>query len=227
MKRAVTLLALFLWASATPLAQASRTSLKPSTLARTVTIYRDNFGVPHIFGQTDASVVFGLMYAQCEDNFWQLETDMIRGLGRQAELEGEKGLANDLAYRVFETERLSKGELTSLPPWARALCEAWAAGLNYYLATHPAVKPRLLTHFEPWQILAVNRAGRRSLGNLGLQPNELKLGELVESGSAGEQGSQKEAAPLDLSAIQAWFLPKDEEPLEGSNMWAAAPRKSA
>lgn len=223
MKRAVTLLALFLWASAAPLAQSSRPRLKPATLARTVTIYRDNFGVPHIFGRTDASVVFGLMYAQCEDNFWQLETDLIRGLGRQAELEGEKGLANDLAYRVFETERLSKGEWQSLPSWARALCEAWAAGLNYYLATHPAVKPRLLTQFEPWHILAVNRGGRRNLGNLGLQSNELKLGELI-SGGKGERDSGE---ALDFSAVLNSAPSEAEEPLEGSNMWAAAPRKSA
>jgi acyl-homoserine-lactone acylase len=228
MKKSVSLLALFLWASATLLAQTTRPGLNPATLARNVTIYRDNFGVPHIFGQTDASVVFGLMYAQCEDNFWQLETDLIRGLGRQAELEGERGLANDLAYRAFETERLSKGELRSLPAWARTLCEAWAAGLNYYLATHPDVKPRLLTRFEPWHILAVNRAGRRNLGSLGLRPSELRFGErLAEPASGGTQESRGVDEALELSAIQEWFLPKGEEPLEGSNMWAAAPRKSA
>jgi acyl-homoserine lactone acylase PvdQ len=116
--------------------------------------------------------------------------------------------------------------LANLPPWARALCEAWAAGLNYYLATHPAVKPRLLTHFEPWHILAVNRAGRRSLGTLGLQPQELKLGErLTATGGAGEPGETGEA--LDVSAVLDWFAPEGEEPPEGSNMWAAAPGKSA
>ena len=50
----------------------------PRDLARSVTIYRDTYGVPHIYAKTDAGAAFGLMYAQAEDNFWQLETDMIR-----------------------------------------------------------------------------------------------------------------------------------------------------
>src|SRR5262249_39705415 len=79
-------LSLLAWATASaqinqpPEAQEGRQparDLKTEKLARSVTIYRDSFGVPHVFGKTDASVVFGLMYAQCEDNFWQLETDLI------------------------------------------------------------------------------------------------------------------------------------------------------
>src|SRR5262245_20454121 len=94
----------------TPATQAGRQAdrdLNAEKLARSVTIYRDSFGVPHIFGKTDASVVFGLMYAQCEDNFRQLETDLIRSLGRAAEIDGERRLSSDLAYRAFEVEKLS------------------------------------------------------------------------------------------------------------------------
>ena len=167
------------------------------------------------------------MYAQCEDNFWQLETDLLRGLGRQAELEGERGLANDLAYRAFETERLSRAELTRLPAWARVLCEAWAAGLNYYLATHPAVNPRLAVNFEPWHILAINRGGRRNLGALGLRPNELKFGELLTQVAHVPAQAGQETAALDFSAVPEWFADPTVEQLEGSNMWAAAPSKSA
>src|SRR5919109_4543190 len=96
--------------------------LNAEKLARSVTIYRDNFGVPHIFGKTDASVVFGLMYAQCEDNFWQLETDLIRSLGRAAEIEGERSLLSDLVHRAFEVEKLSKAEYERLPTQSKALC---------------------------------------------------------------------------------------------------------
>lgn len=215
-------LAALVWAQ--PAKRLPQTSSKAEALARAVTIYRDNFGVPHIFGKTDASVVFGLMYAQCEDNFWQLETDLLRSLGRQAELEGEKGLANDLSYRAFEVERLSKEEWKRLPAPMRALGEAWAAGVNYYLATHTEVKPRLLTRLEAWQILAVNRASRRNLNNLGLRQDEIRLGVRVEDGVTGRGG---EGEALDFSLVQDWFNESGEEPLEGSNMWAAAPRKSA
>jgi acyl-homoserine-lactone acylase len=222
--RGVRLLALCFLVCLSTLAFSQTKDRKTAALARTVTLYRGSFGVPHIFGKTDASVVFGLMYAQCEDNFWQLETDLLRSLGRQAELEGEKGLANDLSYRAFEVERLSKEEWRRLPAPMRALCEAWAAGVNYYLATHPTVKPRLLTRLEAWQILAVNRASRRNIGNLGLRQDEIRMGVRVDDGVTG-RGDNGET--LDFSLVQDWFSAGGEEPLEGSNMWAAGPRKSA
>jgi acyl-homoserine-lactone acylase len=203
--------------------QTSGSNPRAAALARAVTIYRDNFGVPHIFGQTDASVVFGLMYAQCEDNFWQLETDLIRALGRQAEIDGERGLTNDLSYRAFETERLSKAEFAALSAAERALCAAWAEGLNYFLATHSETKPRLLTRFEAWQLLALARSGRRSLGNLGLRSDEVRFGVRLDVAGTAGRGNEE----LDLSALQGWFVEPGEERLEGSNMWAAAPRKSA
>jgi acyl-homoserine lactone acylase PvdQ len=216
------LVPLLLLFAQTGLAQTQKLAVpQAERLARAVTIYRDNFGVPHIFGPTDASVVFGLMYAQCEDNFWQVETDLIRALGRQAEAEGERGLTNDLSYRAFETERLSKAELAALSAADRALCAAWAEGLNYFLATHPEIQPRLLTHFEAWQLLALARSGRRSFGNLGLRPDEVRFGVRVDV--ANTEGREE----LDLSILQNWFAEPSEEQLEGSNMWAVAPRKSA
>src|SRR5215813_4854925 len=197
--------------------------LNAEKLARSVTIHRDSFGVPHIFGKTDASVVFGLMYAQCEDNFWQLETDLARAVGRAAEIDGEKGLANDLAYRAFEIEKLSKVEYERLPAKAKVLCDAFAAGLNYFIARNPRMKPRLITRFEPWVILAFNRMGRISgLGRIGLRPNEIRIGSLESAGAP-----QPDHAELDLTALQSWFDEMKAEPLEGSNMWAIAPLKSA
>src|SRR5215468_1650580 len=70
-------------------------SISPDALAQTVTIYRDRYGVPHVFGATDASTVFGFAYAQAEDNFWRVEENFISGLGRSAEVYGETRLADD------------------------------------------------------------------------------------------------------------------------------------
>lgn len=194
-------------------------------LARSVTIYRDSFGVPHVFGKTDASVVFGLMYAQCEDNFWQLETDLVRYVGRAAEIDGEKGLANDLAYRVFEVERLSKTEYERLPAKSKALCDAFAAGMNYFLAKSPQIKPRLITRFEPWHILAENRMGKVSgAARIGLRPGEIHMGTLETPGAPQSAGRSDE---VDFAVFQSWFDERKEEPIEGSNMWAVAPSKSA
>lgn len=113
-------------------------------------IFRDDFGVPHIYGKTDADAVFGLLYAQCEDDFNRVEQNYIWATGRLAEVEGEEALYSDLRAKLFMTEEEAKANYDKSPDWLKELCDAFADGINYYLHTHPEVKPRLLTRFEPW-----------------------------------------------------------------------------
>ena len=113
-------------------------------------IIRDDFGVPHIYGKTDADAVFGLLYAQCEDDFKRVEQNYIWAIGRLAEVEGEEALYSDLRARLFMTTEQARQELAQSPEWLKELCQAFSDGINYYLHTHPEVKPRLLTRFEPW-----------------------------------------------------------------------------
>ncbi|WP_225729553.1 MULTISPECIES: penicillin acylase family protein [unclassified Nocardia] len=123
--------------------------------AAQVTITRDDWGIAHIYGRTDADAVFGMMYAQAEDDFNRIETNYLTNLGRLAEAEGEGAIWQDLRQRLFVDPEALKNDLyPSCPAWLRELMEAWADGLNYYLATHPAVKPRVLTRFEPWMALS-------------------------------------------------------------------------
>jgi acyl-homoserine-lactone acylase len=129
----------------------------PAALARTVTIYRDTYGVPHVFGRTDASTVFGFAYAQAEDNFWRVEENFINALGRASELYGEKSLEEDRLNHALEIPRLAQAEYARLDPQMRSLCDAFAAGFNYYIAQHPEARPRLLTKIEPWYTLAFIR----------------------------------------------------------------------
>jgi acyl-homoserine-lactone acylase len=157
-----------------------------ASLARTVTIYRDTYGVPHVFGRTDASTVFGFAYAQAEDNFWRVEENFINALGRASELYGEKSLDEDRLNHALEIPRLAREEYARLDRHMRSLCDAYAAGLNYYLARHPEARPRLLTKIEPWYTLAFIRynyyqngfARDRSLRGIGLETagieNDLK-----------------------------------------------------
>ncbi|MDT8283880.1 MAG: penicillin acylase family protein, partial [Gammaproteobacteria bacterium] len=121
--------------------------------AASVTIIRDDFGVPHIYGKTDADTVFGLMYAQAEDDFPRVERNYYWAIGRLAEVEGEQALFSDLRARLYMTEAEARAFYATAPDWLQALCQAWADGLNYYLHTHPQVQPRLLTHFEPWMTM--------------------------------------------------------------------------
>ncbi len=118
--------------------------------AETVTIIRDDFGVPHIYAKTDADAVFGMLYAQSEDDFNRIEQNYIWATGRLAEVEGEEAIFSDLRARLYMTVDEAQAAYASAPDWLQALCDAFADGVNYYLYTHPDVEPRLLTRFEPW-----------------------------------------------------------------------------
>ncbi|HEX5966770.1 MAG TPA: penicillin acylase family protein [Pyrinomonadaceae bacterium] len=155
-------------------------------LARSVTIYRDTYGVPHVFGRTDASTAFGFAYAQAEDNFWRVEENFIHALGRASELYGQRMLDEDRLNHALEIPRLAREEYARLDKHMRSLVDAFAAGFNYYLARHPEVRPRLLKKIEPWYPLAFIRynyfqngfARDRSFRGLGLKTaaidNDLK-----------------------------------------------------
>ena len=118
-----------------------------------ITIIRDDFGVPHIYGKTDADAVFGLLYAQCEDDFRRVERNFTWAIGRLAETEGEEAIYSDLRARLFMTEEEAKATYDSAPSWLKELCEAWADGINYYLHTHPEVKPKVINKYEPWMTM--------------------------------------------------------------------------
>lgn len=121
--------------------------------AATIEIIRDNYGVPHIYGKTDADAVFGLLYAQCEDDFRRVERNFTWAIGRLAEAEGEDALYSDLRARLFMTEQEAKDYYETTPEWLKALCQAWADGINYYLYTHPDVAPLAITKYEPWMTM--------------------------------------------------------------------------
>src|SRR5229473_1108259 len=129
----------------------------PEQTAKSITIYRDNYGVPHVFAPTDAGCVFGYIYAQAEDNFWQIEDSYLRALGRASEVYGTRTLQDDELVRALEIPRLAQEEYQRSSPRVKELLQAAADGLNYFLKTNPGVKPRLITKFEPWHGLAFNR----------------------------------------------------------------------
>ncbi len=118
--------------------------------SKNVSIIRDNYGIPHIYGKTDADAVFGLLYAQCEDDFKRVEMNYIEKLGRLAEVSGEDKLYDDLLLRLVIDSADAIADYKRAPKWLKILCNAFADGINYYLYKNPAVKPALLNHFQPW-----------------------------------------------------------------------------
>ena len=171
-------------------------------IAREVTVYRDVYGVPHVFGRTDASTIFGFAYAQAEDNFWRIEENYISAIGRSSEIYGEQALNKDRLNRALEIPKLAREEYSRLDSHTRAICDAFAAGLNYYLERHPETKPRLLTKFEPWYPLAFIRYN------------------YYQNGFAQDPA-------IDFRNIQTAENEPGLKANQGSNGWVISPSKSA
>ncbi len=151
----VSMLALALSAAlATTPARAADDLARLKSRAAAVSITRDDWGIAHIHGKTDADAVFGMAYAQAEDDFNRVETNFMTALGRTAEAEGEKAIWADLRQKLFIDPVVLKADYAKSPAWLKALMNGWADGLNYYLATHPDVKPKVITRFEPWMALS-------------------------------------------------------------------------
>src|SRR5689334_10466454 len=122
--------------------------------ARDVTIIRDDWGIAHVYGKTDADAVFGMIYAQAEDDFNRVETNYLTSLGRRAEAEGESMIYNDLRAKMYANPDSLQKLFSKSPVWLQKLMVSWADGLNFYLYKHPQTKPKVITKFEPWMALS-------------------------------------------------------------------------
>jgi len=144
------LLAVASSARATSAADAARWARE----ARDVSIVRDDWGIAHVHGRTDADAVFGMEYAQAEDDFNRVETNYLNALGRLSEAEGRRALYQDLRMKLFVDPDTLQALYRESPAWLRQLMDAFADGLNFYLDRHPEVTPRVIRRFEPWMALA-------------------------------------------------------------------------
>ncbi|MGB3153897.1 MAG: penicillin acylase family protein, partial [Chitinophagaceae bacterium] len=179
--------------------------------SKNVTIIRDNYGIPHIYGKTDADAVFGLMYAQCEDDFKRVEMNYIDKLGRLSEVSGESELAVDLLNRILFDSVASLKDYNQAPAWMKQLCNAFADGLNYYLYKNPGVKPALLTRFKPWYPFLWTDGSINAINTADISEDEFK--NLYLDGK-------------EVSAVKKQNLEDTENPqdLTGSNGFAFAPK---
>ncbi len=141
--------------------------------AASVTVIRDDWGIAHVYGKTDADAVFGVEYAQAEDDFNRVETNYITSLGRTAEAEGERAIYQDLRQKLFIDPDSLQKEYAASPEWLKRLMNAFADGLNFYLYKHPEVKPRVITRFEPWMALSFTE------GSIGGDIERINVGQLA------------------------------------------------
>ncbi len=129
--------------------------------AARVVITRDDWGIAHVHGRSDADAVFAMIYAQAEDDFPRIEANYLTALGRTAEAEGETKIWQDLRARLYVSDSELKAYYARSPAPMQRLMDAWADGLNFFLATHPDVRPRVLTRFEPWMALSFTERKHR------------------------------------------------------------------
>ena len=183
-------------------------SMRWATQARRVTITRDDWGIAHVHGHTDADAVFGAVYEQAEDDFPRVEANLLAALGRTAEADGEDAIWRDLRQRLWIDPADLQAKYRTGPAWLRQLMDAWADGLNFYLATHPDAKPKVLARFEPWMALAFTE------GSIGGDIERADLGRL----SSFYGGRATQAALADEAM-------RDTEP-RGSNGIAIAPKRT-
>ena len=198
-----------------------------------ITIIRDDWGVPHIYGETDADAVFGLMYAQAEDDFNRIEVNFLNSQGRLAEAEGEAEVWRDLRMKLFIDPADTQDLYADSPEWLKDLMDAWADGLNYYLHTHPEVEPRVLARFEPWMALTFSE------GSIGGDIERVNLG-LLEDFYGNPEGQMSSVIQVDeIDDVSGARLALDRSPVgrvasalvepdpfvepEGSNGFAIAP----
>ena len=175
--------------------------------AARVTITRDDWGIPHVRGQSDADAVFGLIYAQAEDDFSRVEANYLTALGRTAEAPDadDDAIWSDLRQRLYVDPAELKTQYAASAPWLKSLMNAWADGLNFYLATHPGTRSKVLTHFEPWMALSFTE------GSIGGDIERISLSDLKTF-----YGKPTPPTPEDLGMVP-------REP-SGSNGIAIAPK---
>jgi acyl-homoserine-lactone acylase len=179
--------------------------------AQNVTIVRDTWGIAHVYGKTDADAVFGVIYAQAEDDFNRVETNFINGMGRLAEAEGEKEIWRDLRMKLFVDPADFKAKYESSPAWLKTLMTAWADGLNYYLRMHPSVTPRVIKRFEPWMALTFTE------GSIGGDIERVNLTQL--EAFYGKAPTSQQASAFAPAALRRDKAPAPESALNEVNEW--------
>jgi len=186
------------------------------TRADGITIMRDDWGIAHVYGETDADAVFGMIYAQAEDDFNRIEVNYLNALGRLAEAEGEGEIWRDLRMKLYIDPAEMQAMYADSPDWLRALMDAWADGLNWYLHTHPETQPRVLDRFEPWMALAFSE------GSIGGDIERISLRRLEELYSQPIVQAMPVAAAGEENETERLVAELMTEP-EGSNGIAVAP----
>lgn len=171
------------------------------TAPEPITIYRDYFGVPHIYANTAEGAVFGVGYAQAEDRLEELLLNYMKAAGRMAEVFGPDWYTHDVRQRMWRHEAKSRELYHTKSEKIRGITEAYQAGIKLYMERHPHEVPDWAPEIEPWQVSALGRYIIWGWPEMGEAAGDLRRG-----------GVQYDLAQFEY---------------HGSNQWTIAPERTA
>ncbi len=162
-----------------PLASTNRALAKGKNEA---TIYRDAFGVPHVFAETLETAAYAIGYAQAEDRLEELLKNYRRATGTMAEVFGPDHYRNDIIQRMWRHDEISRDKYHEVSPKMRAVIEAYIEGVKRFMKEHPEQVPPWAQEIHPSDVVALGRyiiwgwpmgeAGG-DLARAGIEPDEM------------------------------------------------------
>src|SRR5262249_30276587 len=120
-------------------------------------LYRDEYGIPHVYSPTLEAASFAVGYAQAEDRLEELLKNYRRSVGTMAEVFGPQFYEEDLAQRIWRHQEISRTRYHQVSPKLRAVFEAYIAGVKRFMNEHPDQVPAWAQEIHPWDLVALSR----------------------------------------------------------------------
>ena len=120
-------------------------------------IYRDEFGIPHVFAPTLEKAAYAVGYAQAEDRLEELLKNYRRANGTMSEVFGPDYFKHDLLQRMWRHAEISREKYNQVSPKMRAVIESYQKGVRHFMQEHPEQVPAWAQEIQPWDIIALGR----------------------------------------------------------------------
>ncbi len=189
------------------------------------TIYRDQWGVPHIHGKTDGDVAYGLAWASCEDDFNTLQEQMLALKGKYGEVKGKDGIIADFAIQFMGIRDFARRHIDELEPATLAVIDGYIKGINAYATLHPQeVLLQAIFPVERYDLVAGYLLGLVEISGASADLAKLANGSIVEELQSGDsRGSNAIAISAEKTVEGQTFLAiNSHQPMEGWYSWYEA-----
>jgi acyl-homoserine-lactone acylase len=140
-----------------PVADFSTAKNKSVKVNGQATLYRDEYGIPHVFATTLEDAGYAVGYAQAEDRLEELLKNYRRANGTMSEVFGPQNFQDDLIQRMWRHEEVSREKYNQVSPKMRAVIEAYQEGIKQFMREHPEQVPAWAQEIHPWDVISLSR----------------------------------------------------------------------